>query len=748
VTSSMSGKRIALLVGCSQYEDSTFPPLRAPAQDVEALARVLADPAIGNFTVEKLLNKPAEEIREKIEGFFADSKPDDLLLLYFSCHGDLDSRGRLYFVATNTKRERPRALGITTQWVKDQMYESRSQRIVLLLDCCYSGAFAARGGAGGSEILEQVRQLAGRGRIVITASGKREEAFESFFTNAVVHGLETGEADLDGDGHVSVVELYQYVYREVSQGKANQKPTMSGEIQGPLYLANNPRALLPLPDELKSDSTSETVWKRRGAVDGLERLLAGDHPVEQKRTARQALAALCHDPDPGVAKAARSATRRVSWSPHRNRWLAVFGLGIVVVLLAGALTWWGSGGPLPGASAVPPDNSPCVPSVKSADGVLSLGTLLPKTGAFVYTGPPLDAGVRLAMKDINDAGGIPGIAVTLDEANRRDEGNPTADTARQSTDALLAGGVDAIIGPGTSPVALKVIDKITCSGVIIFAPSNTSPVFTTYPDHGLYFRTAPSSDLAGAVLGKLIAADGNSTAVVMSRDDTYGNHLREATVKAIQESKGQVLDSFHYDPNVLDYSNEIKRIKAKNSDAIVLIGFTESARILAKMIEEGLGPRSKRVYGVEANTTNTLAGQVSPRDPSALAGIKGIRPYDGDEVFVKRLREINPTLRDLTYAAQAYDAVVVTALAAAVAGTDEPAAIAKEINGVTKNGEKCTSFAACMTLVKDHKNIDYDGPSGPLEFTAPGEPCSVTYVISEIQADGTVKSLRSERVGC
>jgi branched-chain amino acid transport system substrate-binding protein len=65
---------------------------------------------------------------------------------------------------------------------------------------------------------------------------------------------------------------------------------------------------------------------------------------------------------------------------------------------------------------------------------------------------------------------------------------------------------------------------------------------------------------------------------------------------------------------------------------------------------------------------------------------------------------------------RAYDAVVITALAAAIAGTDLPAAIGKEINGVTRTGERCTSFVACMALVKEGKNIDYDGPSGSLEF--------------------------------
>ena len=174
----------------------------------------------------------------------------------------------------------------------------------------------------------------------------------------------------------------------------------------------------------------------------------------------------------------------------------------------------------------------------------------------------------------------------------------------------------------------------------------------------------------------------------------------------------------HYDPNALDYSKDIQRIKAKNPDAIVLIGFLESAHILSGMTKEGLGPRNKKVYG--DNMTNTLAGQVSPRDPGALAGMKGALTDAGGEAFVKRLREANPGLRDLTYAAQAYDTVVITALAAAVAGTDAPTAVAKQ--------------------------IAYDGPSGPLRLTDHGEPNSATYVINEIQADGTLKPLRSERV--
>ncbi|MGH8896081.1 MAG: protein kinase domain-containing protein [Egibacteraceae bacterium] len=418
-------------------------------------------------------------------------------------------------------------------------------------------------------------------------------------------------------------------------------------------------------------------------------------------------------------------------APVRRRQLAIVSVLLLLMLVAGAV--------------IVLFRPPSCARVQ-ADGVLSFGTLLPKTGPFVYQGPAMRAGVQLAINDITATGGIPGINVQLDEANKLDEGNPSAGAANQSTEALLSGGVDVIIGPATSAVTAKVIDQVVCAGVILFSPANTASMFSTYPDHGLYFRTTPSNVFRGRVLGQLVVGDGNSTVVVMSRDDSYGNDFRQITAQVIERSGGRVVDSFSYDPGATSHDRDIQRIKAKNPDAIVLIGFTESASILAEMIEQGLGPERKKVYS-PGNMSSTLAKQVNPRDPGVLAGMKGVLVDAGGEVFIRQLREINPGLQDFTYAAQAYDAVVATALAAAVAGTDAPAKVAAQVNGVTRGGQKCTSFAACMTLVKAGRDIDYDGASGPLEFTDPGEPGSGIYVISEIQADGTVKPLRTVVAG-
>jgi len=380
-----------------------------------------------------------------------------------------------------------------------------------------------------------------------------------------------------------------------------------------------------------------------------------------------------------------------------------------------------------------------------ADGVLSFGMVSPKRGQFNFQGPAMQAGAQLAINDVNAAGAIPGIAVQLDPANQLDEGDPSTDTVKQATDTLLARDVDVIIGPALSASTAKVIDHVTCAGVILFSPVNGAALFATYPDHGLYFRTSPSDMFRVPILAALIVADGNRTVVVMARDDVWGNGLRQATTIAIENAGVSVLGSFSYNPNAPNFNREVQRVKAHNPDAIVLIGVTESDVILRAMTEQNLGPNNKKVYGT-SNVTSTLARRVNPENPGVLSGMKGVAFDDGDDAFKTRLRQINPGLQDFRYGTSAYDAVVITALAAALAGTDAPAAVAAQTNDVTKDGVKCTNYADCLRLIQADIDIDYDGATGPLDFTEPGEPSSATYAISEIQADGSLKLLDTTTV--
>ncbi|HEY3016954.1 MAG TPA: caspase family protein [Nocardioides sp.] len=172
------GEWHALIIANADYQDPGLKELRAPAADADALARVLSDPDIGGFEVRSVLDQPAHVIAEAVEEFFVDRSPDDLLLVHFSCHGIKDEDGELYFAATNTKLRLLGATAVAANFVNRKMNQSRSRRIVLLLDCCYAGAFQRGMAARAGSQLDLQERFGGRGRAVITASGALEYAFE------------------------------------------------------------------------------------------------------------------------------------------------------------------------------------------------------------------------------------------------------------------------------------------------------------------------------------------------------------------------------------------------------------------------------------------------------------------------------------------------------------------------------------------------------------------------------------------
>jgi branched-chain amino acid transport system substrate-binding protein len=136
---------------------------------------------------------------------------------------------------------------------------------------------------------------------------------------------------------------------------------------------------------------------------------------------------------------------------------------------------------------------------------LKFGTLLPETGSLAFLGPPMIAGVQLAVKDVNAAGGVLNKPVELVTG---DSGDTTTDTANATVDRELAAGTQVIVGAASSSVSLKVIDKIANAGTVMFSPANTSDQFTCYQDKGMYFRTAPADTLQAQALSQTMAEDG------------------------------------------------------------------------------------------------------------------------------------------------------------------------------------------------------------------------------------------------
>ncbi len=372
----------------------------------------------------------------------------------------------------------------------------------------------------------------------------------------------------------------------------------------------------------------------------------------------------------------------------------------------------------------------------STEGQLVLGGILPETGNLAFLGPPEIAGVNLAVADINAAGGVLGQDLVYLPGDSGDNG----EVANATVDRLLAEDVDGFIGAASSGVSLTVIDKITQAGKVHFSPANTSPTFTEYDDNGLYFRTAPSDVVQGAALADIMIQDGNASATFLVLNDAYGTGLLEFT-KGPFEAQGGVVDAENiYDPKAENFDDVVSVAVEADSDAIVIIGFDETSKILTGLIEAGVGPSAKAIYGTDGNMGNALAAAFD--DPTVLAGMRGTLPGVDVENAMTDFRDslltVDPGLVDFSYSAESYDAVVIMALAATVAGSDDGVAIGAEINDITRGGEKCNTYADCLALLDSGADIDYDGVSGPLEFRDEGEPTQASILILEFDETGTI----------
>ncbi len=306
----MSGK-YALIIGTTEYTDPKLPPLTAPGKDTEDLARILKDQDICAFDeVNILLNQSSSSVIEAIDEFFDEKKPDDMLVLYFSGHGIRDDLGSLYLAFKNTIRSRLRATAIKSDYIREAMDQSRSKRQVLILDCCNSGAFpqGTKAELGGS--MGMTKAFQGYGRFVLTASDATQFAWEgdkvigetdnSLFTHFLVKGLE-GEADSDSDGRITVDELYDYTYDQISRVTPKQTPTKSSsKVEGEILLRQSTRIedikAVALPAELIDEIEDTRPYVREAAVQKLARILAGKN-IGLARSARNALEKIAAEDD-------------------------------------------------------------------------------------------------------------------------------------------------------------------------------------------------------------------------------------------------------------------------------------------------------------------------------------------------------------------------------------------------------------------------------------------------------------------
>ena len=372
---------------------------------------------------------------------------------------------------------------------------------------------------------------------------------------------------------------------------------------------------------------------------------------------------------------------------------------------------------------------------------LNLGTILPQTGSLATLGPPAIEASNMAVADINAA--KQGIKINI---TQKDSGDTSTNIATQSVTALLAGGATAILGAESSSTSLTVIDQISKAGVVEFSPANTSPTFTTYADNGFYWRDAPSDVLQGKVLGQKVLKDGATNVAVIYQNDSYGTGLDTNVTKAITDGGGTVTANVAFDVAATDFTTEINQALATNPDALVVISFDQIKTIAQELATDGFD--FKKFYGSDGNF-----GVIDPSYTNAdIAGAQFTNPgVNVAGAFKTKLDKFTASegakaLTAYSYAPESYDAVVLLALAALQGGKVDGTTLKENLQSVSEDGTKCTTFTDCAKLIAAGKDINYDGLSGPITFDANGDP-QQAYISIYKYATGNTNSFESAEFG-
>jgi TPR repeat protein len=312
----------ALILATGTYADSRIAPLKSPVPDAERLRLLLIRDDVGPYDVTMLSDAGLMAQRVAIERYFQSAGPDDTLLLFVSGHGDKDADGDLYFLAQDTDRDLLSSTAIGAHFVSKQAARSRAKQKVLLIDTCYSGAFA-KGHvfkSGSAAITaEDFGENGGRGTAIITAASSTQLASEaaaegrmqSRFTRHLIEGIETGAADVNGTGNITLDELFDYVRTALRREGPGQEPKRLNAIDGDMVIARNPvpRAVPLAPALVKRIASRNWETRATACIALAEIVRNGDR---QRGPALAALQTLGEDPDDRVKRRAQAELKELA----------------------------------------------------------------------------------------------------------------------------------------------------------------------------------------------------------------------------------------------------------------------------------------------------------------------------------------------------------------------------------------------------------------------------------------------------
>lgn len=352
------------------------------------------------------------------------------------------------------------------------------------------------------------------------------------------------------------------------------------------------------------------------------------------------------------------------------------------------------------------------------DGVLELGVLLPLSGAGTEIGSSMRDAVDLAVQEINLNGGVNGRPVGLTVGDEGDE----AITALSSLEQLLAEGVDAIIGPASSLIAMQVLPITVANDVLTCSPTASAMSLDDYPDEGLFLRTIPSDTLQAKAIARAIEQTGKPTAAIVFVDDAFGRPFAEQVSNELGRRAIDVSTMVGFDAADPDYSDQAERVLATGATVVAVVGDASAGPRMVEALYDGTDAEVEVIINdaMRVPATASTYARLADDDRALLSGVSPQSRISNDALR-ERFMAVYPDSRGL-FAMYAYDCVNLIALAANASNSTSASTMAQRVPSVSDVGTPCATFETCDMGLQAERNINYDGPSGVLQMGVDGDP--------------------------
>ena len=374
-----------------------------------------------------------------------------------------------------------------------------------------------------------------------------------------------------------------------------------------------------------------------------------------------------------------------------------------------------------------------IPLAVVSAGILALSATAPVVaqdirvgGVFSYTGglgalgPRIRDGARLAIDEVNRAGGVlKGQRLTLVDAD--DQTNPQV-AVDVATRLVQVEKVSALIGAMASGSTIPVANSVTIpNNTVQISPSSTAPAITALKDNDFVFRTAVPDGLQGLVIAREARARSIDRIAIMAINSAYGNGLMNAIRENFTRLGGTVTSATNFEGDRPAYRAELATAAGSgNPQALVVVGYPANGgnTIIRQALENGF---FKSFILPDGMRDPSVVREIGAKNLATSWGTAEAALQDRFRTAYRAFSKEDPTQ---AFVAESYDAAMIIALAIHQAGSVDRTAIRDALRRVTNApGERVGpgEFARAKDLISRGVKINYEGASGPVEFDANGD---------------------------